>query len=79
MPAERPSPEQPRDEEHQREADPDGWSEQIYVFTGCLHIELAEQIREVGAGEFFMFPSNQPHAFRNNGQVVVRFVRNIVL
>jgi transcriptional regulator with XRE-family HTH domain len=66
-------------EAYRSEADPEGWSEQIYVFTGCLHIELAEQIREVGAGEFFMFPSNQPHAFRNNGQVVVRFVRNIVL
>ncbi|MCS3468102.1 transcriptional regulator with XRE-family HTH domain [Pseudomonas sp. JUb42] len=66
-------------EAYSSEADPEGWSEQIYVFTGCLHIELAEQIREVGAGEFFMFPSNQPHAFRNNGQVVVRFVRNIVL
>lgn len=66
-------------EAYRSEADPDGWSEQIYVFTGCLHIELAEQIRQVGEGEFFMFPSNQPHAFHNNGQVAVRFVRNIVL
>lgn len=66
-------------EAYSSEADPDGWSEQIYVFTGYLHIELAEHTREVGTGEFFMFPSNQVHTFRNNGDVAVRFVRNIVL
>jgi quercetin dioxygenase-like cupin family protein len=61
------------------EADPEGWSEQVYVIEGCLTVGLAEQTREVGAGEFFMFPSNQVHSYRNEAAVSLRFVRNVVL
>jgi uncharacterized cupin superfamily protein len=49
------------------------------VVEGCLIVTLAEQIRPVAAGEFFMFASNQAHTFSNEGDVVVRFVRNVVI
>lgn len=63
------------------EADPEGWSEQVYVVEGHLTIGFAEHepSRQVGPGEFFMFPSNQPHSYRNEGEVTLRFVRNVVL
>ncbi|MFJ4145525.1 helix-turn-helix domain-containing protein [Pseudomonas sp. NPDC089734] len=63
------------------EADPEGWSEQVYVVEGELTVAFAgdEPPRLVGPGEFFMFPSNQPHSYRNEGDVTLRFVRNVVL
>ncbi|WP_024645513.1 helix-turn-helix domain-containing protein [Pseudomonas syringae] len=63
------------------EADPDGWSEQVYVVEGHLTLRLAEQgaAQQIGPGEFFMFPSNQPHRYCNEGAVRLRFVRNVVL
>ncbi|TDV67881.1 helix-turn-helix domain-containing protein [Pseudomonas sp. LP_7_YM] len=60
------------------EADPDGWSEQVYVIEGCLTVALPEEIRQVATGEFFMFASNRPHAYRNEGTQGLRFVRNVV-
>ncbi len=66
-------------ERYDSEADCEGWSEQLYVFEGCLTVLLGEQQRLIAAGEFFMFPSNQPHSYRNDGEVAVRFIRNVVL
>jgi len=61
------------------EADADGWSEQLYVFEGQLTVVIAERQRVLAAGEFYMYPSNEPHAYRNDGQVAVRFIRNVVI
>ncbi|RMV15938.1 DNA-binding protein, partial [Pseudomonas savastanoi] len=63
------------------EADPDGWSEQVYVVEGHLTLRFADPaaVQQVGAGEFFMFPSNQPHRYCNDADVPLRFVRNVVL
>jgi transcriptional regulator with XRE-family HTH domain len=61
------------------EPDADGWSEQIYVFAGCLTVMLGDVVNEIAAGEFFMFASNQPHCYRNDGAVAARFVRNVVI
>jgi len=57
----------------------EGWSEQIYVFEGCLTLMLGDTPHEIAAGEFYMFASNQPHAYRNDGPVTARFVRNVVI
>ena len=57
----------------------EGWSEQIYVFEGCLTLMLGDTPHEIAAGEFYMFASNQPHAYRNDGVVAARFVRNVVI
>lgn len=61
------------------EADPEGWSAQVYVVEGCLTIVLVASSYPVDSGEFLMFESNQPHVYRNDGSVMVRFVRNVVL
>jgi transcriptional regulator with XRE-family HTH domain len=64
---------------YQSEADPEGWSEQVYVVQGQLTISLVEQTVQIGPGQFFMFASNQPHSYRNEADVTLRFVRNVVL
>ncbi|MDI1319840.1 MAG: XRE family transcriptional regulator [bacterium] len=59
--------------------DADGWSEQLYVFEGCLTLMLGDTPHEIAPGEFYMFASNQPHTYRNDGKVAARFVRNVVI
>ena len=66
-------------EVYSSEADPEGWSEQVYVFEGCLSVSLGDDIRRIESGEFLMFASNQVHTYRNDGSLIVRFVRNVVL
>jgi transcriptional regulator with XRE-family HTH domain len=66
-------------EHYVSEPDADGWSEQLYVFEGCLTLLLGSEERRIEAGEFFMFASNQPHAYCNNDLVAARFVRNVVI
>lgn len=66
-------------EQYLSQADADGWSEQFYVFEGCLTLVLAGQARVFEAGDFHMFASNQLHMYRNDGLVAVRFVRNVVI
>ncbi len=66
-------------ESYVSEADPDGWSEQVYVVEGHLTVNLPEQIHHVAPGGFFMFASNQAHSYENQGEESVRFVRNVVL
>ncbi|WP_342215368.1 cupin domain-containing protein [Pseudomonas sp. TH39(2020)] len=40
---------------------------------------LGDAPHEIAAGEFYLFASNQPHSYRNDGPVVARFVRNVVI
>ncbi|POA33911.1 MULTISPECIES: helix-turn-helix domain-containing protein [unclassified Pseudomonas] len=66
-------------EEYVSEPDADGWSEQLYVFEGSLTLVLGDEERILATGEFVSFASNRPHAYRNDGTVATRFVRNVVL
>ena len=59
--------------------DADGWSEQLYVFEGCLTLLVGADEKRVAAGEFYMFASRNVHGYRNDGEVAVRFVRNVVI
>ncbi len=61
------------------EPDPEGWSVQVFVFEGCLTLRVGEEDKQVTAGEFFMFASRQVHGYRNEGDVAVSFVRNVVI
>lgn len=61
------------------EADADGWSEQVYVFEGCLTLIIEDQQQRLQTGDFFSFASNRMHAYRNDGEVATRFVRNVVI
>lgn len=66
-------------ERYLSEPDLEGWSEQLFVFEGCLTLILSGDEVRIGAGEFFMFASHQPHAYRNDGDIAVKFVRNVVI
>nr|WP_282446859.1 XRE family transcriptional regulator [Pseudomonas sp. W2Aug9] len=61
------------------EPDPEGWSVQLFVYEGALTLILDDQEKTVAAGEFYMFASRQSHGYRNDGEVAVRFVRNVVI
>ncbi|NIF18402.1 XRE family transcriptional regulator [Pantoea sp. Cy-639] len=61
------------------EADAAGWSEQLYVAEGCLTLIIEGGERQLCQGEFFVFPSDCRYAYRNDGEVAVRFVRNVVI
>ena len=69
---------EPGDEYHSQ-ADGEGWSEQLYVFEGCLTLVIDEQALRFSAGEFYMYPSNRPHVYRNEGDRILRFMRNVVI
>jgi transcriptional regulator with XRE-family HTH domain len=66
-------------EVYQCEADADGWSEQLYVFEGCLTLVIEDQQHQLQAGDFLSYASNRMHAYRNDGEVATRFVRNVVI
>ncbi|MDD1959708.1 XRE family transcriptional regulator [Pseudomonas sp. 39004] len=61
------------------EADADGWSEQIYVAEGQLTLVIEDAQHRLQVGQFHVFPSNCRYAYRNDGAVAVRFVRNVVI
>ena len=60
-------------------ADPEGFSEQIFVFEGCLTLLIDDQQRQLAAGEFISYSSNRTYGYRNDGDIAVRFVRNVVI
>lgn len=64
---------------YQSEADAEGWSEQLYVAEGCLTLVIEGVERQLSAGEFFVFASNCRYGYRNDGKVITRFVRNVVI
>ena len=66
-------------EVYQCEADADGWSEQLYVAEGCLTLVIGDQHHHLQTGDFFSYASNCIHAYRNEGGVATRFVRNVVI
>lgn len=66
-------------EVYQCEADADGWSEQLYVAEGCLTLVINDQEHVLQVGDFFSYASNCVHAYRNDGEVATRFVRNVVI
>jgi transcriptional regulator with XRE-family HTH domain len=66
-------------EVYHSECDAEGWSEQIYVFEGCLTVFFGDTERRLECGDFFMFASHVPHGYRNDGTRATRFVRNVVI
>lgn len=65
-------------ERYQAQPDPPGWHEMVYVIEGQLEIALAEGVRHIDAGDFAIYSSAQPYAYRALGDTAVRFVRNVV-
>lgn len=65
-------------ERYQAEADPDGWHEMVTVTQGRLRIELEDGPLVIEAGDFAIYSSAQTYAYANEGDCVVRFIRNLV-
>lgn len=63
------------------EARPDavGWHEMIYVTEGILTLEREGETHHIARGDFLVFANASPYTFRNDGQDLVRFVRNIAV
>lgn len=66
-------------EHYASEADAAGWSEQIYVAEGQLTLLVEDTEHRLCSGQFHVFPSNCRYAYRNDGVLPVRFVRNVVI
>lgn len=66
-------------ESYASEADAEGWSEQIYIAEGCLTLIIEGQAQQLATGQFYIFASNRCYAYRNDGELPVRFVRNVVI
>ncbi|MNO26072.1 anaerobic benzoate catabolism transcriptional regulator [compost metagenome] len=66
-------------EVYESEADAEGWSEQLYVFEGCLTLTIGHEQFQLQTGDFKVYASNRAHAYRNEGAVPTRFIRNVVI
>ncbi len=60
------------------DADPAGWANMIVVLAGELVVMLGEDRFVIAAGDFRVFPSDRPHRYANEGDMLLRFVRNVV-
>ncbi len=65
-------------EHYTAESDAEGWREMIYVIEGRLGVRRGEDLQQVEAGDFLVFASDQPYTFSNEGEVLVRFIRNVL-
>ncbi len=59
-------------------ANPVGWHEMIYVIEGELTLRTGNGSDTIAATDFRVYPSDQDVEYRNEGQAVVRFVRNVI-
>jgi transcriptional regulator with XRE-family HTH domain len=60
------------------EADRPGTQELVYVAAGTLTLELLGERRVVEEGASLAYPSDQPYAYRNEGDRPLRFIRSVV-
>lgn len=65
-------------ERYTAEPDAEGWREMIYVIEGNLSVLRGEEKQQVGAGDFLVFGSDQRYIYANEGEVLVRFIRNVL-
>jgi quercetin dioxygenase-like cupin family protein len=52
----------------------DSVEEAIVVVTGAAQVAVADEVREVAAGEIAVVPADVPHEVRNAGDETLRFV-----
>ncbi len=65
-------------DQYAAEADPQGWSEMLHIVEGELTLRFAQQTQVLSAGESVVYPSSQPYCYQNNGETLLRFVRNVI-
>ena len=65
-------------EHYAAEPDPAGWHEMLFVTEGTLRLEISGVARDLAAGSFTVYATNQAYAYANPGTVPLRFVRNVI-
>lgn len=65
-------------DQYEAEADPQGWNEMLHVIEGSLTLCFANHTQVLSAGESVVYASSQPYCYRNQGEAMVRFVRNVI-
>ncbi|WP_342247206.1 helix-turn-helix domain-containing protein [Pseudomonas sp. OTU5201] len=65
-------------ERYTAEPDAEGWREMIFVIEGSLSVLRGEENQRVEAGDFLVFGSDRLYTYANEGEVMVRFVRNVL-
>jgi transcriptional regulator with XRE-family HTH domain len=65
-------------ERYAAEPDPAGWHEMLFVTEGTLRLELSGAAKELPAGSFTIYATDQAYAYSNAGTLPVRFVRNVI-
>lgn len=63
---------------YQADPDPAGWQEMIFVTRGTLRLQTDHDSRQIAAGDFLIFPTDQRYGYHNDGSGVVEFLRNVV-
>lgn len=58
--------------------DPIGTHEILYCIVGIVQVEVDGEERRLGPGQTFSFSSHQPYGYRNPGEAVAVFVKNVV-
>lgn len=62
---------------YQAKPDAAGFHEMISVTHGVLTIRFEHDSKRLGAGAFHIFSSAQAYAYRNEGDEIVHFLRNV--
>ncbi|WP_280283887.1 XRE family transcriptional regulator [Pseudomonas sp. BN415] len=65
-------------ERYTAEPDAEGWREMIFVIEGNLSVLRGDDKQRVEAGDFLVFGSDRLYTYANEGEVMVRFVRNVL-
>ncbi|HEV7304747.1 XRE family transcriptional regulator [Ensifer sp.] len=65
-------------ERYDAEPDPQGWHEMLFITEGSLTLELSGARKRYPGGSFTVYSSAQTYSYINEGDTVVRFVRNVI-
>ncbi|MHA3060004.1 helix-turn-helix domain-containing protein [Acinetobacter sp. ANC 4636] len=62
---------------YQAEADPEGWSELLYIVQGSLTLTLDGVQHQLSAGSSFVYASSVPYSYANLGAEPLLFTRTV--
>ncbi|WP_121174131.1 helix-turn-helix domain-containing protein [Kushneria sinocarnis] len=65
-------------ERYDSPADGADWHEMLLVIDGTLTLYLADRTLTIAAGDFHVFPSDQPHGYANHTDRLLKFMRNVL-
>ncbi|MCF4164327.1 XRE family transcriptional regulator [Zavarzinia compransoris] len=66
-------------ETYESPADPQDWSEMVFVIAGRLRLTFPDRVLTIEAGHSAAYRTDRPIVFTALGEVPVRFLRNVVI